>query len=118
MFYLFDKEVSLKNSYSWKNINSQSAFSVLCLAVDERCDMELDETDPTVWLKLESAVDEYIQKNHEAFENVCERLLLPFQHEDKWSENQRSKVPTTKESNEGIAADMFSILQNITIVDP
>lgn len=63
---------------------------MFCLTVDERCDMELDETDPTIWLKLESAVEEYIQQNHLAFENACERLLLPFQHEDKWSESLRS----------------------------
>ena len=115
---MFDSEVSLKNSYSWKNFNSQSPFSVLCLAVDERCDMELDETDPTIWLKLESAVDEYIQKNHQAFENVCERLLLPFQQEEKLLENIRCKVRKTEESNEGIVADMFSVMQNFTIGDP
>ncbi|RZC50555.1 hypothetical protein C5167_018992 [Papaver somniferum] len=44
--------------------------------VDERCDMELDETDPTIWLKLESARQEYIEENSEAFKNVCDRLLL------------------------------------------
>lgn len=44
--------------------------------VDERCDMELDETDPTVWLKLEAATDEYIKNNSPAFKKVCERLLL------------------------------------------
>ncbi|KAJ9169072.1 hypothetical protein P3X46_020540 [Hevea brasiliensis] len=51
--------------------------------VDERCDMELDETDPAVWLKLEAAVEEYIQTNSEAFKNVCERLLMPYKHDDK-----------------------------------
>ncbi|KAI4298662.1 hypothetical protein L6164_032195 [Bauhinia variegata] len=72
--------------------------------VDERCGMELDETDPTVWMKLEGAVDEYIQKNNQALENACERLILPFHHEEKWSENLKSQLPKTKESNEGIAA--------------
>ncbi|KAG8634374.1 hypothetical protein MANES_17G037100v8 [Manihot esculenta] len=57
--------------------------------VDERCDMELDETDPTLWLKLEAAVDEYIQANSEAFRDVCERLLL--QHDDKLSENLKDQ---------------------------
>ena len=80
------------------------------LAVDERCDMELDETDPNNWLKLESAVEEYIQKNHQAFENACERLLLPFQHDEKRSENLRSKSLKKKESNEGIVAYVLSIL--------
>lgn len=43
--------------------------------VDERCDMELDETDPSVWMKLEAATDDYIQNNALAFKNVAERLL-------------------------------------------
>jgi hypothetical protein len=81
-----------------------------CLPVDERCDMELDETDPTIWLRLESSVEEYIQQNHLAFENACERLLLPFQHEDKWSENLRTKLHKTKESIEGIVDHKFSMM--------
>lgn len=85
-------------------------FFVFCLTVDEHCDMELDETDPTIWRKLESAVEEYIQQNHLAFENACERLLLPFQHEEKWSENLKTKLPKTKESIEGILDHMFSII--------
>lgn len=72
--------------------------------------MELDETDPTNWLKLESAVEEYIQQNHQAFESACERLLLPFQHDEKWSANLKSKLPLTKESIEGIVNHMFSML--------
>ncbi|XP_020976237.1 phospholipase A I isoform X4 [Arachis ipaensis] len=83
--------------------------------VDERCDMELDETDPTVWMKLESAVDEYIQKNYLAFENLSERLILPFQHEEKLFENIRSKVSKTGESNEGIVVDLLSIMRGFTI---
>lgn len=59
--------------------------------VDERCGMELDETDPAVWLKLEAAVEEYIQENSEAFKNACERLTLPFQHDDKFSEILKSQ---------------------------
>lgn len=58
--------------------------------MDERCDMELDETDPAVWLKLEAAVEEYIQSNNLAFKNACERLILPYQHDEKWSENLNS----------------------------
>lgn len=71
--------------------------------------MELDETDPTIWLKLESAVGEYIQKNHQALESVCERLLLPLKLEEKWSENIKSKLPKTEESNKGIIANILSI---------
>ncbi|OMO64868.1 Armadillo [Corchorus olitorius] len=59
--------------------------------IDERCDMELDETDPTNWLKLEAAVEEYIQSNSESFKNACERLLLPFAHDEKWTENLNSQ---------------------------
>ncbi|XP_057962580.1 phospholipase A I isoform X2 [Malania oleifera] len=68
--------------------------------VDERCDMELDETDPVGWMKLESATEEYIQYNPQAFKNACERLLLPYQHDEKWSENLKShQFPTAKASN-------------------
>ena len=52
--------------------------------------MELDETDPAIWQKLEAAVDEYIQSYPIAFKSACERLLLPFQQEDKLSENLKS----------------------------
>lgn len=60
---------------------------MVALAVDERCDMELDETDPTVWLKLEACVKDYIENNSESFKNACERLILPFAHDEKWTEN-------------------------------
>ncbi|XWS19439.1 hypothetical protein CRYUN_Cryun31cG0016100 [Craigia yunnanensis] len=43
--------------------------------VDERCDMELDDIDPTVSLKLEAAVKDYIQNNSESFKIACERLI-------------------------------------------
>ncbi|KAE8685822.1 Phospholipase A I [Hibiscus syriacus] len=45
--------------------------------VDERCGMELDETDPTVWMNLEAATKDYIERNSESFKNACERLLVP-----------------------------------------
>ncbi|KOM33823.1 hypothetical protein LR48_Vigan01g337900 [Vigna angularis] len=85
--------------------------------VDERCDMELDETDPTNWLKLESAIEEYIQKNHQAFENVCERLLLPFHHEEKWSENLRHKLPKTNEPLEGANGPTLGWRRNVLLVE-
>lgn len=53
--------------------------------------MELDETDPTVWLRLEAATEEYIQNNSVAFKNLCERLLLN-QHDDT-SQFLKGKVP-------------------------
>ncbi|XP_076931698.1 phospholipase A I-like [Bidens hawaiensis] len=49
--------------------------------VDERCEMELDETDPTVWLKLEAATSDYIKNNSSAFKNVCEKLLQNHNNE-------------------------------------
>lgn len=52
--------------------------------------MELDETDPANWLKMEAAVDEYIQSYPIAFKSACERLLLPFQQEDRLSDNLKS----------------------------
>ncbi|XP_077219901.1 phospholipase A I-like protein isoform X2 [Tasmannia lanceolata] len=68
--------------------------------VDERCDMELDETDPAVWLKLEAATKEYIHTNFESFKNVCERLLPPYLSEENWSEKMKPQnFPRTKPSN-------------------
>ncbi|KAK9092096.1 hypothetical protein Syun_027007 [Stephania yunnanensis] len=68
--------------------------------VDERFGMELDETDPAVWLKLEAATAEYFENNSAAFKNVCERLILPYQNEEKWSEKMRSQhFPKTKLSS-------------------
>ncbi|KAK4753266.1 hypothetical protein SAY87_022064 [Trapa incisa] len=57
--------------------------------VDERCGMELDETDPAVWLKLEAATEEYILSNSRAFKSACERLIMPFQLDDKLLENSK-----------------------------
>ncbi|CAN4083815.1 unnamed protein product [Withania somnifera] len=57
--------------------------------VDERCGMELDETDPAVWLKLEAATDEYIQNTSASFKNICERLL-ERQHDEKFSDDIKS----------------------------
>ncbi|KAK9056382.1 hypothetical protein SSX86_027472 [Deinandra increscens subsp. villosa] len=71
--------------------------------VDERCDMELDETDPTVWLKLEAATDEYILNNSPAFKKVCDRLLLNHSDEklpDNLNSQQffKAKGPNTGEN--------------------
>jgi len=61
-------------------------FGPLSLIVDDRCDMDLDETDPAGWLRLETAAEEYIETNSEAFKSVCERLALPFQQDEGWSD--------------------------------
>ncbi|KAL6546732.1 Phospholipase A I [Orobanche minor] len=50
--------------------------------VDERCDMELDETDPAIWSKLEGATDEYVKNNSVAFKNLAE-ILLESSHDEK-----------------------------------
>nr|DAD42946.1 TPA_asm: hypothetical protein HUJ06_001176 [Nelumbo nucifera] len=68
--------------------------------VDERCGMELDETDPAVWLKLEATTKEYIQSNSQASKSLCERLVLPYQNEEKLSEKFKpQQIPKTKASN-------------------
>ncbi|XP_047954768.1 phospholipase A I-like [Salvia hispanica] len=58
--------------------------------VDERCDMELDETDPAVWLKLEGATDEYIKNNSMSFKDLAERLLESTL-DDKFSDSVKSQ---------------------------
>lgn len=86
--------------------------------VDERCEMELDETDPAEWLKLEAAVDEYINNNSESFKNVCERLLLPFQQDEKWSENLKSQhFPRGKVSNTDEISPSLGWRRNVLLVE-
>lgn len=58
--------------------------------VDERCEMELDETDPSVWLKLESATDDYIKNNASSFKVLCERLF-ENSHDEKFSDILKSQ---------------------------
>nr|GEX43802.1 phospholipase A I-like [Tanacetum cinerariifolium] len=58
--------------------------------VDERCDMELDETDPTIWLKLEAANNDYIRNNSATFKKVCEKLVANH-NDDKLPDNQASQ---------------------------
>lgn len=70
-----------------------SLFDIITAVVDDRCDMELDETDPTVWQKLEACVEEYILANTEAFKNACERLLIPFAQDDKFSRSHQFSGP-------------------------
>lgn len=53
--------------------------------------MELDETDPSIWLKLEAATEEYIQKNFQAFKNLCEQLVPRCQNDEKLMEKMKSQ---------------------------
>ncbi|XVF87703.1 hypothetical protein PTKIN_Ptkin18bG0141800 [Pterospermum kingtungense] len=86
--------------------------------VDERCDMELDETDPTVWLKLEAAVNDYIQNNSESFKNACERLLLPFSQDEKWTENLKSQhFARAKASNTDENSPSLGWRRNVLLVE-
>ncbi|XP_030968932.1 phospholipase A I [Quercus lobata] len=86
--------------------------------VDERCDMELDETDPAVWLKLEASVQEYIQNNSHAFKNVCERLLVPYQNDEKWSENIRIQhYPKSKGSSSDVNGPSLGWRRNVLLVE-
>ncbi|XP_031494059.1 phospholipase A I isoform X1 [Nymphaea colorata] len=66
--------------------------------VDERCGMELDETDPAVWLKLEAATEEYMQKNIQSFKSLCDRLV-PYRDEEKPDKTTSYYFPTTKQSS-------------------
>eukprot|EP00252_Welwitschia_mirabilis_P012360 TRINITY_DN27388_c0_g1_i1.p1 TRINITY_DN27388_c0_g1~~TRINITY_DN27388_c0_g1_i1.p1 ORF type:complete len:499 (-),score=111.35 TRINITY_DN27388_c0_g1_i1:671-2098(-) len=49
--------------------------------------MELDETDPSEWIKLEAATAEYIQANNSEFLAACKRLLPPHHQEEVWPDN-------------------------------
>nr|XP_043620589.1 phospholipase A I [Erigeron canadensis] len=85
--------------------------------VDERCDMELDETDPTVWLKLEAATDEYIQNNSPAFKKVCERLLLN-QSDEKLPDNLNSQqFLKAKGPNTGENGPSLGWRRNVLLVE-
>ncbi|XWS19442.1 hypothetical protein CRYUN_Cryun31cG0016300 [Craigia yunnanensis] len=86
--------------------------------VDERCDMELDETDPIVWLKLEAAIKDYIQNNSESFKNACERLLLPFAHDEKWTENLKSQhFARAQASNDDEDSPSLGWRRNVLLVE-
>nr|XP_019707008.1 phospholipase A I isoform X2 [Elaeis guineensis] len=71
--------------------------------VDERCGMELDETDPAIWLKLEASTEEYIQKNSQSFKNLCERLVPRYHGEEKLMEKLKNhQFSKSKPSNSGL----------------
>ncbi|KAK8675280.1 hypothetical protein V6N13_033349 [Hibiscus sabdariffa] len=88
------------------------------ISVDERCDMELDETDPTVWMKLEACVKDYIENNSEALKIACERLLLPFAHDEKWTENLKSQYfARGKVSNADEKSPSLGWRRNVLLVE-
>ncbi|GAB2298843.1 Phospholipase A I [Dionaea muscipula] len=86
--------------------------------VDERCDMDLDETDPVGWLRLETATEEYIQNNYPAFKTVCERLLLPYQQDERLSEASKSqRVPRTKATENDCSSPSLGWRHNVLLVE-
>ncbi|XP_018456878.1 phospholipase A I isoform X2 [Raphanus sativus] len=85
--------------------------------VDDRCGMELDETDPAIWLKLEAAIDEYIQSNSQVLKNVCERLTLPFLNDEKWCENLRPRFMNGKQPNRRESSPSLGWRRNVLLVE-
>nr|VDD29603.1 unnamed protein product [Brassica oleracea] len=86
--------------------------------VDDRCGMELDETDPAIWLKLEAAIDEYIQSNSQVLKNVCERLTLPFLNDEKWCENLKPRFMNGKQSNRRVeSSPSLGWRRNVLLVE-
>ncbi|CAI7822700.1 unnamed protein product, partial [Closterium sp. NIES-53] len=51
-------------------------------AVDERCGMDLDETDPAEWEKLETATDEYLTAVNRDMAELCKYLRLSVAQEE------------------------------------
>lgn len=52
--------------------------------------MELDETDPAVWSKLESATDDYMHNTSAVFKDLIERLLAS-PHDEKLLDSSKSQ---------------------------
>ncbi|KAE8728676.1 Phospholipase A I [Hibiscus syriacus] len=113
----------------WQAIRASSAASyylddysdVGCGSVPTKLmsvDMELDETDPTVLQKLEDAVKDYIQSNSEAFKIACERLIIPFAHDEKWSGNLKSQhFSRAKASNADENTPSVGWRRNVLLVE-
>ncbi|GAB4830903.1 Phospholipase A I [Ancistrocladus abbreviatus] len=85
--------------------------------VDERCDMDLDETDPAGWLRLETATEEYIQHNSQAFKNVCERLVLPYQLDERLSESSKSQNLRKPEAANGCSSPSLGWRRTVLLVE-
>jgi hypothetical protein len=69
--------------------------------------MELDETDPSNWQKLEAATEDYIQKNSRAFKNLCEILVPRCQNEDKPPMENSKSQPLSKFKPSSIGTQLF-----------
>lgn len=86
---------------------TESLFSIL--AVDDRCSMELDETDPNVWARLESATQDYIGANESSFQVACDCLEPPSQGEDTWFARHKNNG---RFSNPGRASSRGTAVHN------
>ena len=51
--------------------------------------MELGETDPAVWLKLEACTQEYVDANAAVFQAACDAIAPLQQEEDLWLDRSR-----------------------------
>lgn len=77
--------------------------------------MELDETDPAVWSKLETATQEYVDANAAVFEAAC-NAIAPLSHEeDLWLDKTRSSRGGTRVSQFGKGMLHFSFRREQTI---
>lgn len=88
-----------------KNLTAKSFVSNF-LTVDDRCDMDLDETDPVGWLRLETAAEEYIKHNSEAFKSVCQRLMWPYQQDERLPDGVKSQISSNTKSANGTSFDV------------
>jgi hypothetical protein len=82
------------------------------ISVDDRCGMELDETDPGVWNKLEAATQEYVDANTLTFQAACDCLAPPQQEEDPWLDTNRN---LRNAASKGKLAGKEKSLQSLTV---
>ncbi|XP_010665553.1 phospholipase A I isoform X2 [Beta vulgaris subsp. vulgaris] len=85
--------------------------------VDDRCDMDLDETDPAGWLRLETATEEYIKNNSEVFTSVCQRLTLPYQQDERWPEGVKPQNPSKPKSANDDNGPSLGWRRNVLLVE-
>ncbi|MCO5598027.1 hypothetical protein L7F22_052116 [Adiantum nelumboides] len=85
--------------------------------VDDRCGMELDETDINVWVKLEAATQEYIDANATAFQSACNCVNPPLFEEEQWAQRLRHAPLPTNQSNEEMVGPCLGWRRRIFLVE-
>ncbi|XP_057536725.1 phospholipase A I-like [Amaranthus tricolor] len=85
--------------------------------VDDRCDMDLDETDPVGWLRLETAAEEYIKHNSEAFKSVCQRLMWPYQQDERLPDGVKSQISSNTKSANDDNSPSLGWRRNVLLVE-